>query len=261
MAKRKEGRPHGDGVLTLEEGDIYFVYRPKVEHGSAQGLEDVQRMNVVLHPRGEKRYRLLVIGEKKMPGVEKKGRKSWGFVERVSGDSGKLEEELSGKTYRTRTRGERDEPAVRPAGEGVYAIVRHGDHTHLAYALELPRKPGEVQEELNIEKEASYILSIKNPDKPSPSSTGLHEEQKAQFPKKLQERFRGRRFIAADPPDFLNYEGAELLLIGSTDDISEELDITLDTEKETEDTAEVFSDLHLRRSEHPVEPLFKGEWA
>ncbi len=33
----------------------------------------------------------------------------------------------------THTRGEREPSPARPAGVGVYAIVDHGDHTHLAY--------------------------------------------------------------------------------------------------------------------------------
>jgi hypothetical protein len=32
---------------VLERGNIYFVYRPKVEHTSAAGLEDIQRFFVL----------------------------------------------------------------------------------------------------------------------------------------------------------------------------------------------------------------------
>lgn len=35
----------------------------------------------------------------------------------------------------------RVQPETRPAGEARYAIVDHGDHSHLAYALELPHAP------------------------------------------------------------------------------------------------------------------------
>ena len=35
---------------VLERGNIYFVYRPKVEHASAAGLEDIQRFFVILSP-------------------------------------------------------------------------------------------------------------------------------------------------------------------------------------------------------------------
>ncbi|MFI2200446.1 hypothetical protein ACH47Z_06605 [Streptomyces sp. NPDC020192] len=33
-------------------------------------------------------------------------------------------------------------------------MVRHGDHTHLTYELELPSEPGAVQEELNVRLDA-----------------------------------------------------------------------------------------------------------
>ena len=45
---------------------------------------------------------------------------------------------------------------------GVYEIVdRGGRRTSIAYKLEIPTEPGEVQKELQIRQEASYTLSIK----------------------------------------------------------------------------------------------------
>jgi hypothetical protein len=125
----------------------------------------------------------------------------------------------------------------------------------------LPDKPKEVQRALNIEEEASYIISVKNPDQPSPEGVGLDEDRQADFPKKLQGKFRGRRFADLDPSDFLNYEGAELLFIGATEDVSEGLGIELEAEEKSESTAEIFKDLRLEKSQHPIEPLLKGEWA
>jgi hypothetical protein len=58
-----------------------------------------------------------------------------------------------------------------------------------------------------------------------------------------------------EPPDFLDFEGTELLFIGATEDVSEELGLELETEDESEATAEIFNDLRLEKSEHPVEPL------
>lgn len=86
----------------------------------------------------------------------------------------------------------RELPAARPAGEGVYAIVRHDSHTHLAYSLELPRKPGKVQRDLRIDDEASYILTVKNPEKPAPGGAGLKGSRKAGYPEDLMEKFGGR---------------------------------------------------------------------
>jgi hypothetical protein len=149
---------------------------------------------------------------------------------------------------------------ARPAGEGVYTIARHDDHTHLAFALELPEQPGEVQEELNIPREGSYIITVKNPDVDAPPGIGLPEEGRAELPRRLRERFHGRRFVPVDPPDFLDREGAEFVLIGADEDVFEELGVRLSPEHETLETAELFNDLRMKRSEHPLRPLFEGRW-
>jgi hypothetical protein len=138
--------------------------------------------------------------------------------------------------------------------------VRHRGHTHLAYALELPTQPGRVQRDLNIAEEGSYIVTVKNPETPPAPGTGLDETRRANFPEHLQRRFRGRRFIDVDPPDFLDHEGAEIVLVGASHDVFEELGVQLDREHETAATAEIFTDLRVERSLHPVAPLLKGQW-
>jgi hypothetical protein len=111
---------------VLERGTIYFAYRPKVQAQTAHGFDDVQRFYVVLSPRGKASYRLIVIGQKKLPAVTGPGdRMAWGFVEEVSGRPEHVEDELDPRRYFTETHGERGQPAARPAGEGVYAIARH----------------------------------------------------------------------------------------------------------------------------------------
>ncbi|UFS72173.1 hypothetical protein LPW11_08260 [Geomonas sp. RF6] len=247
-----------DGVL--ERGNIYFLYRPKVEQKHPKGERDIERFFMVMSPEGKKLYREIIIGRKALPKVHNGGDRNWGFVKMVVRDPHDLVEEFKEARYETKTRGTREVGAARPAGEGVYAIVRHDDHTHLVYSLELPEKPREVQRELGIEDEASYILSIKNPEKPAPQQAGLRGDQKATYPYKLREGFQDRRFIDADPPDFLDYEGTEIMLIGAAEDPSEELGIELDPEKETLSSADIFKDLKLSRKEHPVKPLLEGKW-
>jgi hypothetical protein len=39
-------------TVPLEEGDIFFFYRPRVEEEHPEGLGDVQRFGLVLRPRG-----------------------------------------------------------------------------------------------------------------------------------------------------------------------------------------------------------------
>lgn len=245
---------------VLERGNIYFAYRPKVEHTSAAGLEDIQRFFVILSPFGKARHRLIVMGRKKLPAIGDNHERNWGFVQKVAGKPEDIEDELDRLTYSTATLGERHLSPARPAGEGVYAIARHDDHTHLAFALELPEQPGEVQEELNIPQEGSYIITVRNPDVEAPPGVGLQEEDRADLPQRLRERFHGRRFIPVDPPDFLDREGAEFVLIGADEDVFEELGVRLNPQHETLETAELFNDLRMERSEHPLRPLFEGRW-
>jgi hypothetical protein len=244
----------------LEHGDIYFIYRPRVDEPTAEGFADVQRFFVILSPPGKERHRLIIVGRKKLPEISDQHERNWGFVQKVGRRPEDVEDELEGMRYSTKTRGERHLSPARLAGEGVYAIVRHEDHTHIAYALELPRTPGSVQRELNIQKEASYILTVKNQEQALPPDVGLSDEQEPVFPAHLQARFRGRRFIPADPPEFLDQEGTEIILIGADEDVSEELGIRLNPERETIDTAEIFRNLHMEKSEHPLKPLFEGKW-
>ena len=54
------------------------------------------------------------------------------------------------------------------------------------------------------------------------------------FPAHLHGQFGQLWYCPADPPDFLNYEGCEFLLISASDDIEEELGLELKTEGESD---------------------------
>jgi hypothetical protein len=244
----------------LEQGDIFFLYRPKVNVQLARGIEDIQRFYVILKPSGMILFRRIIVGEKRLPDVGEFER-AWGFVDRVSGDPEEIEDELDSQRYQTKTHGERVEPAARPAGEGIYAIVRHGEHTHIAYILELPRKSGEVQRELNIRKQGSIIVTVKNPKMDSPPQAGLPEMKKPKYPATLQRNFSGKRFTNLDPPEFLDYPGTELVLVGVPADVTRELGIKLHPRHKDEETAAIFSQLKMEKDLHPTAPLISGKWA
>jgi hypothetical protein len=93
----------------------------------------------------------------------------------------------------------------------------------------------------------------------APEGLGLEEGRKAEFPQELPARFGDRKWVGADLPEFLDSEEAELLLIVG-DVRGEELSIDLDPQPEDEQTAEVFQDLHLEKSERSVKPLVEGTW-
>jgi hypothetical protein len=242
----------------LESGHVYFFYRPRVQRERASGLEDVQRTYMVLRPQEKRVWRLIVIPRKRLPELGSHERE-WAFVDTVGRSPETVEDAQDRQRYETKTRGARIRPDARPAGEGIYVLVRHGDHTHLAYELEFPKRPGEVQRELRIRKKASYIVAVKNPEAPSPTGVGLPPPRRPALPKRLEQKFRGRRFAEAEP-ELLDREGTELVLIGATEDPERELGIELRRREERETQAAIFRDLRLERDEHPLEPLFRGEW-
>jgi hypothetical protein len=247
----------------LEEGGIFFFYRPRVGSTEVHGRQDVQRHLVVLAAeRPSKIYRLLVVGRKKLPELtegQHPERRNWAFVDRVTSDPLDIHRELVAVAYETKTRGMRFLPAAKPVGEGRYQIVRHGKHTELAYALELPRRPGPAQHAFGILKQASYIIAIRNPEAGSPAGVPS-APRPPEYPRQLRERFGDRRWSAADP-ELLDHEDAELVLIAAhAEDLDDALGLHIDARGEELASARVFRELHLRFDREQVAPLLTGEF-
>nr|XP_029121630.1 uncharacterized protein LOC105049275 isoform X2 [Elaeis guineensis] len=208
----------------------------------------------------------MVMGRKRLPDPSKRSRPYWGFVEMVTTKVEDIKTALKGEEYDTATRGHRRKSPARALAEGIYRILRHQSgrktHTHLVYKLEFPPADADdgPQESLNIEREGSFVIQIKNPEQKSSTAyfRGLQSKRKAVFPAHLQGQLGQRRFGPADPPDFLNYEGCEFLLISASDDIGEELGLELRTEEEGDqkcsDLIEMFGETASSR------PLLRGTW-
>ncbi|KAI4387510.1 hypothetical protein MLD38_005338 [Melastoma candidum] len=243
--------------------------------GASEGGHGSQEVNIEKEPL----LRLLVMGKKSLPDPSKRSRPFWGFVEMVATRIDDVKEALRGEDYDTLTRGHRHTTEARAVGEGIYRILRHKsagkgksssrNHTHLVYKLEFPREDekNEPQHFLNIEREASFLIQIKNPDQGggvSGSSSsrfrGLQSKRRAAFPAHLQGGFGQRGFCPADPPDFLNYEGCEFLLIAASDDVEEELGLELETESSScSDLMRMFE--MEDDSTAILRPLLRGTWA
>jgi hypothetical protein len=250
----------------LEEGDIFFFYRPRVGVEEVRGREDVQRLYMILAPRRPRRrpFRLLVIGRKKLPeilhGQAHPEERNWAMVVLTTDDPNEIRRELSAKHYVTVTRGERLLAAAKPVGEGRYQLVRHGNHSELAYVLELPERPGPAQDEFEIKREASYIVAVRNPDVPVPPGLPASAEQPS-YPERLTRQFGSHRWISVDDPELLDHPHSQILLLGArAGAVEEELGIRIEEEHETVNSAEVFRRLRLNRKEIPLEPLFKGRF-
>lgn len=254
----KEQKNH---VEVLERGNIFFLYRPVVDEEEVKGLEDVQRFFMLLHPANSRMYRMIIIGKKKLPEANRSGERYWGFVDSILRTDKQLKEQFAAESYETQTHGDRLVPSMRPAGMGEYQLVRHDDHTHLVYELMLPTRRSDVQQDLNIARSSTYIISVKNPTASTPRGVGLEGDQKAQLPKHLQERFKGRRFLNSDPPELLNHEGIEILLI-STDERIKSLGLDLEAQQhDAEKDAEyIFKTLHMHRNAIKEKSLLSGKW-
>jgi hypothetical protein len=183
---------------------------------------------VVLHPFSERRYRLLVVGRKRLPDPDQPGDGVWAFVARVSHPPEPDREEQEEKGWL---------PDAHPAGQGVYAIVGHHGHTHLVYTLELSEAPGPLLKELGVREEGSLIVQV------------WHFE------------VADRRFAPLDPPSWLDHEGTKVVLLPADESVAAELGIALDREREAAETDEVLRELRSTRQEHPTLPLFTEAWA
>ncbi|MCU1231508.1 MAG: hypothetical protein JWO97_4392 [Acidobacteria bacterium] len=210
----------------LESGAISFFYRPRVEEQAPHELDDVQRLLLVLQPDDSSVHRVIAIGRKRLPRAQRRER-FWGYVDLVLYDRRDLESALDAQIYGTKTRGLRHLPAAVPAAGGDYSLEWHDDHAHLTYSVSR-RTDDDVTRELELEREASYIVTVMNPD---PLAWGLleppslqqelfddletHVSVPAPFPPRMQKRFGDRRYAQLDTPEWLDHPGAELVFIAT----------------------------------------------
>ncbi len=249
---------------VVERGDIFFFYRPKVGAEEVSDIDDIQRFYMVTAPENADQYRLFILGRKQLPEIVKgkstSEERNWALCTLTTKNPEDIRKELLAAEYETETRGKRRLAAAAPAGEGKYAIVKHDSHTELAYTLELPEIPGPTQKEFEIKKEARYIVSVKNPDITIPGFKAF-EKRRPKYNSEILEKFGKRRWINVEDPRLLNYENAQVLLIGAREkDVREELGIDLNEEKETADSAELFNELRIRKDQVPLKPILKGEF-
>ncbi|CAN4088178.1 unnamed protein product [Withania somnifera] len=221
------------------------------KHSAGEGGHGTGQVNIEKEPL----LRFIVMGRKSLPDPSKtKGHRPYWAA-------------LKGEEYDTSTRGHRAVAPARAVGEGIYRILRHNPnkrmHTNLVYKLEFPAEDekNEPQEVLNIKREGSFLIQIKNPEQPGGSQfRGPKKKRKATFPAHLQGEFGQLRYHPADQLDFLNYEGCEFLLISASDDIEEELELELKTETEAEHDPSCSDLVRTFGETAPIRALLRGTW-
>ncbi|HUR81864.1 MAG TPA: hypothetical protein VM733_13950 [Thermoanaerobaculia bacterium] len=213
-------------VQTLEHGSIAFLFRPRVEEQHPDELQDVQRLLLLLTPNGSAFQRAIAVGRKRLPRSARRDR-FWGFVDLVLTHYD-MNAALGAQVYGTKTRGLRHLPAARVFAEGTYEIALHDGHAHFSWCVTRIAADEPLANEIELEEEADYILTVANPD---PAAWGLTEPPDLQttlfddlelhvplptpFPPSLQQRFRNRRFTQLDSIEWLDHPGAELVFIGA----------------------------------------------
>lgn len=239
-------------IEILETGDLYYFYRNKVEVERARSLEDVQRFYLILVPDDRPETgRMFTVGRKRMPKMDarKPSGREW-FMNVMTGRPHDLGAALAPIEYETKTRGVRHISEAFPAGEGRYALVDHEGHTELGHRLTRPERPGTPQKEMEIRAEASYVVSVRNPD--------LHVEgfpdEVPDYPKSLKRLFSEKRWIDVREPALLDYENAQLLLVGARERLDE-------IELEIPGTPRLFERLGLDEKVWPTEALLEGRFA
>ncbi|MEA2119937.1 DUF2795 domain-containing protein [Halovibrio sp. HP20-50] len=234
----------------VEEGDIYFFYRPKVDTQSIQNLDDIQRLYVVLAPDDIDSARLFLVGKKRLPEINK-GKptataREW-MINDMTAKPKKIGAAMAPLEYDTKTQGEQEQGEAIPAGEGRYALFLRDNSSRLAYRLSKPDSPGKAQSTLGILAEASYIISVRNPSIDVPG----FPDAKPKYPKHLANKFADKRWLEIDDSKLLDYPNAQFLLIGAHDDLNEEqISIT--------GKAALFNTLGLKKRDWPAEALKGG---
>lgn len=204
---------------TIEQGSISFLHRPRVEESADDS--DMQRLLILLSPEESAFERLLAIGRRRLPRSSRRSDRFWGFVDLV------LTAEDMSAALGTQMNIQGHVPAAQKFAGGSYEICMDGGDAHLRWHV-AHLEPSSAAFEMQVEKDADYILTIANPD---PGAWGLHEVPDLQrqlfdelelhvllptrFPATLQERFGNRHLLGLDSTEWLDHPGAEIVFIGA----------------------------------------------
>lgn len=186
--------------FPLEYGYVYFYSLP------GEGAEG--QFCAVLNSHEKQDYRMLVFEDPVLPDPHSVSERYWAHVHKVARRPAELSPFLKN---------------AKAIGSGLYCIAYHRNHTHFAYLLEDPTPVGIEQEKFNVQKQASYRIAVKNPDR----NPIFREGRRARYPESLRGKFGEHRFINLHPAGFLHYTNAEIVLISTPDNSVDALGIDL----------------------------------
>ncbi|HEX9402046.1 MAG TPA: hypothetical protein VF912_18195 [Anaeromyxobacter sp.] len=137
-------------VEILEQGAVSFLAVPRVG-GAVEGRNAVERLFVVLAPEGRRPLRRISVRRRRLPDAERRQR-FFAHVDRIAPAPGRLTEDVRAPASHGHD--------ARVLAVGRYALARHSDHVHLAYALARACARGALAQSLGVAAGASFVLSV-----------------------------------------------------------------------------------------------------
>ncbi|KAH6890647.1 hypothetical protein B0T10DRAFT_596796 [Thelonectria olida] len=269
-AKAKQNQDKDDAVEpskepdmpsnTMEKGLVYFFIRGRVNINEPESVTDIARSFMLLRPLPKDarlgkgpiadagNTRVIALPKKVFPTSPKD--RFMAFVNMTDASYEKVKDDFLASTdYVTKTAGSRHTPQATPIAEGVYAMTSTGRESHFAYMLTLPEKLDEVQKELGLKKQGSFIVSTKNPKYPGPANARLPKGP--EFSDEILEDFRNLRWVPSKPIHF-DFVNAQVLLIGepSIEKATEAQDKEQEKGKDSKEALEELEEDDLERMQH-----------
>lgn len=155
-------------VEIVEQGRISFLATPRAGVLEPAGPSDLDRLFVVLAPTGKGRrpLRRLRVARRRLPG-RARGQRFYAHVDRIAELPGDLTVDLRASHGRAATARDAGR-GVRVLGVGRYAIARHADHAHLAWALARACGRGALASAVGVVAGESWVLSVFSRSLPPP---------------------------------------------------------------------------------------------
>src|ERR687892_614404 len=206
----------------LEQGDIFFFYRPKIRSEKVESIKDVRRFFMVLAPESNDKksfYRLLVIGKKSLSEIRKTEARSseryWARVGGIFDDPTQLTRELLSK-----------ELGIEKEASYVITVIN-------------PKIPKREEYLPTTEEDPKYPESILTDFNDNENFVPLSRNLK-----------------------FIDYQNAQIILIGAREEkdiLRQELGITVENECENDHPADIFTRLKICKDQVPTKSLIQGK--
>jgi len=154
-------------VEIVEQGSITFLATPRPGVREPSGPGDLDRLYVVLAPNGRRPLRRLQVARRRLP-ARARGQRFYAHVDRIAPAPAHLTEDLRAPAGKHGAEALDAGRGLRVLGVGRYAMARHEDHAHLAWALARACGRGALASSVGVVAGQSWLLSVFSRSLPPP---------------------------------------------------------------------------------------------